>query len=125
MHLPLFKKMPDSFKKRVSVSLLPGPLSPCLSQAMVCPSTDGTCHVRLLRGGRKQMAESTGDTPTDAGLSAEAQPARGSQAAVCLGAVTDSSRRWRLKAGRKPESWWSQVLSSGGQARCGGAAAHH
>lgn len=58
------------------------------------------------------MAESTGDTPTDAGLSAEAQQALGSQAAVCLGAVTDSSRRCRPKAGRKPESWWSQVLSS-------------
>lgn len=57
------------------------------------------------------MAESTGDTPTDAGLSAEAQSARENQAAVCLGAVTDSSRRCRPKAGRKPESWWNQVFA--------------
>lgn len=58
------------------------------------------------------MARAWWLTPTDAGLSAEAQQARGGKQLFVLEAITDSSRRWRLKAGRKPESWWSQVLSS-------------
>lgn len=51
------------------------------------------------------MAEPMGDTPIDGGFSAEAQQSRESQVAVCFGEVTDCSRRRRLKAGRKPESW--------------------
>lgn len=57
------------------------------------------------KGWRKQMAEPMGDTPIDGGFSAEAQQSRESQVAVCFGEVTDCSRRRRLKAGRKPESW--------------------
>lgn len=39
------------------------------------------------------MAEPLGDTPIDAGFSAEAQQSRESQVAVCFGEVTDCSQR--------------------------------
>lgn len=125
MHLPLFKKMPDSFKKRISVSLLPGPLSPCLSQAMVCPSTDGTCHVRLLRGGgSKWQSPRVTRRLMLVSLLKHSRHAGAKQLFVLERSLTAAEGAGRRQAGSLSLGGVKSCLP-GGQARCGGAAAHH
>lgn len=111
---PFLKKMPDSFKTRVSVSLLPGPLSLCLSQAMVCPSTDGTYHVRLLRGGRsKWQSPRVTHRLMLASLLKHSQHARTKQLFVLERSLTAAEGAGRRQAGSLSlggikflPSWW-------------------